>query len=145
MPVTRDELVRWLADLGIEDADSGGSFRYDDSIDLTIDVSEDGAALLLAADIGEFDPAPPAETLRLLLRANHLGLGPGRASLSLAPDDTTITLWRAVPLAAIDSGGLDDLVAGFLATAVDQRQETADMAARSAERQAPMPSNQFRA
>lgn len=130
----RHRLETALEDLGNRLGISGLALSETGSILIRLDEAEvlvgyldEVEAVQFYAVVGGMPDEPSPQFLQVLMAANNLGLGTGRAALGYDTEDEAVTLNMRVPASEVDGASLEKLLEDFSNMADTWRANFADL------------------
>jgi len=137
----REEVNRLISPLssilGVDDValDEQGqaAFQLQESIIFKIEVTRDGEALALVADLGPLPDRHSAPILRRCMARHYLGLQTAGATFALTPDGNRLVLCRMIPIGNMSPEAFAAIAEAFLKVALDPAFSPNDSAPRNAE------------
>lgn len=95
------------------DASGSCAMRYGAGFEMTLTTIENGDGVLIHAPLSRLNGVDPLGQLRRAMELNLYGVETAGATLGLAPDSEWIILSRRLPLAHMDSHGLEQAILTF--------------------------------
>ncbi|MEM7529308.1 MAG: type III secretion system chaperone [Pseudomonadota bacterium] len=109
-----ETLEIWLSAFGVTQFTGRADFTYRSEIPVSVELTEDGEAIHLVAEVARLpDPDDPAMLRALLMRAHPSAEDVGFA-LSLDPAGEVVVLWTSWAADALDAEGFSSLFSVFL-------------------------------